>query len=47
MYFCKVGALIYLIRVSMQEPNLTLGSLYIHVTVVHSNQFNSGILLAS
>lgn len=47
MYLHRAGALIFLIRISMQEPNLTSGSLYIHVPVVHSNQSNSGILLAS
>lgn len=43
MHLHRVGALIFLIRTSVQEPNLTLGSLYSHVSVVHSSQSNAYI----
>lgn len=42
MHLRRIGALIFLIRISVQEPNLTLGSLYSHVSVVHSTQSNAG-----
>lgn len=39
MHLHRVGALIFLIRISVQEPNLTLGSLI----VMHSTQSNTDI----
>jgi len=43
MHLHRVGALIFLIRISVQEPNLALGSLYSYVSVVHSTQSNADI----
>lgn len=43
MHLHRVGALVFLIRISVQEPNLTLGSLFSHVSVVHSTQSNADI----
>lgn len=37
MHLGRVGALIFLIRISVQEPSLTLGSLI----VIHGTQSNT------